>query len=79
MIVIHLIKGFKASDVVYREGLEWIKGRIVNDINNLYCAQDVRTGTIMAVCQVSYHVTVYERKFVQNLFDDLMDGVCMCT
>ena len=49
-----VMKGGKRDGLVYREGKEWIKGRIVNDINNLYFAQDIRTGTTMAVTQVSY-------------------------
>ena len=49
--------GKKASGVVYREGKEWTKGQILNNTNNLYCAQDIRTGTIMAVTQVTCYGT----------------------
>ena len=38
---------------MYREGKEWMKGNLVF-ADNIYSAQDVRTGTIVAVKQVQF-------------------------
>jgi len=51
-----MIKGKQRNGVIYRERLEWYKLQVVNEVNNLYCALDIRTGTIMTVTQVSYYV-----------------------
>ena len=50
-----MIKGNRRNGVIYRERLEWYKLQVVNEVNNLHCALDVRTGTIMTVTQVSYY------------------------
>ena len=50
-----MLKGKRRNGVIYRERLEWYKLQVVNEVNNLHCALDIRTGTIMTVTQVSYY------------------------
>lgn len=59
------LPGHTKAKQPYREGMEWLKGQQIGlgAFSSCYQAQDVGTGTLMAVKQVRISVTYTTRYF----------------
>ncbi|XP_067842285.1 mitogen-activated protein kinase kinase kinase 1 isoform X2 [Heptranchias perlo] len=69
------LPGHTKAKLAYREGVEWFKGQQIGlgAFSSCYQAQDVATGTLMAVKQVTYirNTSTEQEEVVQTLREEI--------